>query len=1182
MGKRTAFEANTKGARFDRDFKRQKTENDHERNSPRPNVGAEEVTTARDLQNALFFDPSSQGDFRTGLGLFKRFLDSILYPADEHDVPRKRAILREYLDTQRGRERDEDDSSFLQNLTQGWDYAVETNYSAIVSQVTAVFALLFKVFASHADFLDYGTLLAKTLLHPRIARRFVRSTSAASKEENVIAPALRLLTELTRFNEGAHARAVYMRRDFTLEPKILGRNINMGREQSAADHVKKPSIRTTAIRYLLTHLRHQDELVKTEILSNTNVVRAIFDHIRTDPPFLIFEILDVFKSHVFQDKAIARHTKSRILNGKVLSRIASLYSYEVEEGSLADRHQSPDQLAHDFLRLACTHPTYGVMLPTQGFYPSSFDDEEGDRDDAADYGNDLGLESIDNYSKTTKVRNIVLSDFIQNLRPYANTLHQELIVEIFNACPELIADYFVKRRDFSYDPKLTSTWIGYSAFLYQTIQLPVPKYFGAKKSNRGHPPPIPSLMNSILPQPLNQQVLTRCLNHSSDLIELFAIRVLIVALQKLRAVLQELSNGSAARPSKQWEQAAKRLVSEVSRRCPSIRTVFLALKKPGLKGMKRESITRLLRLYYEVTPQVALQEKFDVSLPLCNVLVEAEKPTSLPEDNVFRVMELEHWIQMARLSPAMRWWQKQKSLQYSPFVTLLKLLVTSKESGLYAGIRSLLSDILQDQEMLQTKTSPDALDALIASLGSTSGSSTPSNDVLDFLDDCCARFTTVPIKYFDDLDAMRASDQTAMDVGPFSTLLMTLVEQWRFKGGETTTNNVADAIAQWLSRLLYLLKLIGEDEMMLGHVRDALVESANTAYREVLKDAFLWKMGKERAKESLKLATGADFSGSERSSASPVPVPRPTEEVYQQAKIRTAIDFEAPPVEDEKHMGLTRWRKKDLDEAIEDGDIGELILCLCSEHAEIRIQAIDNIRRLTAIIQSTGRNNVGKTDAAEAQPGNSMGFDRRQHYLLLGELLESVDATGGEAFPYVGGVLAARCVGIVADPTHSLFSTVNKFLTASPCWDVNSLLRFFWHRIVATQPDDDTTYHKEVDWYFDYLMDSLRTPADMELFRRSNIFEQLLSHYESRSCSASAKDKIVRLLLRATHVGGSTTLITRCGLISWIQMMLNGHHMQHRTLRALAARVYETCDQEKVAAWSSDSIHKTVASLVEA
>jgi nucleolar pre-ribosomal-associated protein 1 len=1105
------------------------------------------------------------------LSTFKRFLDSILYATDDHDVPRRRAILREYLNTQKGKSQDDKHETLLPNLIQAWDWAAETNFDAILAQVTAVLALLFKVLSSHAELTEFGTLLARTILQPSVARRLVRSTSAASNKENVISPALRLLTELTRFNEGAHARAVYSKKDFTLEPRILGRNIALWKEHkgmSVADMHKKPSVRTTAIRYLLTHLRLQDERAKVEILSNTNITRAVFDHLSTDPPFLISEIFDVFTNHVFQDKTVPRQTKSRILNGKTLSRIAGLYNYDLDEGSLTEGQKAPEDLAHEFLCMVCTDPAYGVMLPTNGFYSSSHDDEEGDLDDAADNGNDLGLETTETFDRLGRVRNVILSEFIQNQRPYANTSHQKLVIEIFKASPELVADYFIQRRDFNYDPNLTSTWIGYSAFLFQTIQLPVPKYFGVKKSYRHQPPPVAAMIQSVLPQPLNQQVLTKCLNHSSDLVQMFAIRVLVVALQKLGSMVQELLEAATVRPSKQWKQASQRLVTEFSRRCPTFRTVFLATKKPGLQSLKRESLTRLLRLYYEVTPQAALQENLDFSLPLCNALVQVEKPSVSPEDTAFRVMELEHWIQMARHSPWMRWWQKPKTLQHSPFVTLLKLLVTSKDNELYTGVKSLLDAVLQDQEMLQTKTSPNALDALIASLEPSAGA-VPSVEVLDFLDDCCARFIKVPIKYFDDLDAMCAKASLSQtDIGPFSPLLMTLVEQWPFKGGESATGPAAEALAGWLSKLLYLFNLIGEDETILALVRDSLIESAGKAYKEVLKDAFLWKMYKARAKEALKLATGANFSGSERSSASPVPQP----EAAVPAKIAAAVDLELPPQEDEKHTGLTRWRKKEIDEAIEDGDIGELLLCLCSKHQEIRIQAITNVRQLLATIGvSLFCDQYSHVFANVVQP-EALTQDLGAVYLLLGETLESLDATGATPFPYIAGVFAARSVKILADPTHIMFSKINKFLTAAPNWEVDFLLRKLYRSIVGSEPDEEASYHKEVEWFLEYLIDGLRTSRDMEAFRKSNVFEQLLSFYASRSCNAHCKEKIVRLLLRAAAVGGSTTLVTRCGLVSWIQMCLANQDPRQKMIKALAQRVHATCDQGKVSEWANGTM----------
>ena len=488
MGKRTIFEASREASQSSRLSKRPKTKASNEHASPAPNAVADQITTARELHQALFFDQSSTSNLRSGLSLFKRFLDSILYSAEEHDLPRKRAILRDYLNAQTAPRPGAKEVHFLHNLTQAWDFAAETNCEAILSQVTAALALLFKVFASHSDFHDHGLLLAETILRPATVRRFVRNTSAAANKESVIAPALRLLTELTKFNQGAYARAVYAKRDFTFEPKILVRNILLRKDQSISDHIKKPSIRTTTVRYLLTHLRYQDEVIKSEILSHTSIVRAIFDHLRADPPFLISEVLEVFQNHVFLDKTIARHVKSHILSGKTLSRIASLYNYDSGETSLVEGQQEPCKIAHGFLSLVCTDPAYGVMLPTYGLYSSTFFEDHGIQEDTGESPGDFYLESSKIWKRPSKVRNIILSEFVQNQRPHANILHQELVFDIFKACPELVADYFFKRRDFSYDPKLTATWIGYSAFLLRTVQLPVPRFFGAKNSFCRLPP----------------------------------------------------------------------------------------------------------------------------------------------------------------------------------------------------------------------------------------------------------------------------------------------------------------------------------------------------------------------------------------------------------------------------------------------------------------------------------------------------------------------------------------------------------------------------------------------------------------------------------------------------------------------------------------------------------------------
>lgn len=104
---------------------------------------------------------------------------------------------------------------------------------------------------------------------------------------------------------------------------------------------------------------------------------------------------------------------------------------------------------------------------------------------------------------------------------------------------------------------------------------------------------------------------------------------------------------------------------------------------------------------------------------------------------------------------------------------------------------------------------------------------------------------------------------------------------------------------------------------------------------------------------------------------------------------------------------------------------------------------------------------------------------------------------------------------------------------------------------------------------------------DMEVYRRANVFERILSLYQSPSLSESAGRKILHIVYRAAQVGGSTTLITRAAVMSWIQVQLAEASVKEASLLvALAQKLYETSDRERVDAWSHGAIAELLAKIV--
>lgn len=98
---------------------------------------------------------------------------------------------------------------------------------------------------------------------------------------------------------------------------------------------------------------------------------------------------------------------------------------------------------------------------------------------------------------------------------------------------------------------------------------------------------------------------------------------------------------------------------------------------------------------------------------------------------------------------------------------------------------------------------------------------------------------------------------------------------------------------------------------------------------------------------------------------------------------------------------------------------------------------------------------------------------------------------------------------------------------------------------------------------------------DMEIYRRANVWEHVLCLYQTTT--VSIKKKVQHLLYRATQVGGSTTLITRAGIIHWIQSEIYvANSKEAAVLAELAREIYDTCDQERINEWSMGRMGKIV------
>ena len=152
---------------------------------------------------------------------------------------------------------------------------------------------------------------------------------------------------------------------------------------------------------------------------------------------------------------------------------------------------------------------------------------------------------------------------------------------------------------------------------------------------------------------------------------------------------------------------------------------------------------------------------------------------------------------------------------------------------------------------------------------------------------------------------------------------------------------------------------------------------------------------------------------------------------------------------------------------------------------------------------------------------------------LLADRRNTSDVT----LPYVAGTFAVRALQVLTQPHHFMYPKVNRFLIRGPEWRVNRLPGYWLSNTVLGLPEEDDAYWRETQWVLDWLVDGLRSSPDLDIYRRGDVFEKVLGLWTSPGAASHklVRERICELIFRACHVeGGSDTLVTRAGVLSWL------------------------------------------------
>lgn len=559
--------------------------------------------------------------------------------------------MKEWLESQIARNADgvvvEDSFGFVQKA---WDFASQTNNHNLLFQIPAALAGLVKTTSDITEYNSEGSILCKVVVQHNMLR--ILQKCLVTARDRVVSPCLRLLTEVNRFANGMHCRLLYSNFDFTMKDIGKGLEVRRSDVQLTYDPYRQTT-RTVYVRFILSFFLYGSTTIKNDMLGIKAVISPLFKFIRNDAPPVIGEILDVLEKKVVDDQDIPRKTKILVFNEWVLSHIASLYTRDQVIKDVGGVKKTVAMAAHDFLMSICTKPGKAVCFQDSGWYPREITEDEEEE----------GVQ---------RLYNRLLASFIRSLKPYSDVLQQDLLIAIFKACPELVNEYFSNEHIFSFDPKLTATWIGYCAFLTTVTELPIPEHLDTAIAEHKSPPEPSIVAQSILPQVITRSVANKCLTHECNLVRFAAVRLILASFQKINAVIDKYDSVYrevgivGANWEQKWFWSLQKLISMYLERLPDLNAVVTAYNKMPVESiLLRESYARLIYHFYHDFRMVTEGQKFEVNVTLGKFFSEP----NFGVDQPVRRMELAHLIYISGWLKDNKWWSKPgkcSSLELKP------------------------------------------------------------------------------------------------------------------------------------------------------------------------------------------------------------------------------------------------------------------------------------------------------------------------------------------------------------------------------------------------------------------------------------------------------------------------------------------------------------------------------------